>query len=233
MAVSAMLGFADDTAQAVKRFLGRSTGEQPLPFESPSQMIAALHNPATEASAVSRMHRMHYGAFYNQKTRSSLSKFAESELLLKGKGFGGAIFGRPVKGLSIGISHLKGAIPFAPLQGAFEVLNAKRGHKISAFVGGTSKALAFAAGDLIGNVVGGPVAGLALGLVTERLGGYVEEGVQGLHDLNRFIKHVNMGGDYEDTRIAYTMRQRAAQELGTSVLNARQWLGKEAVLMHQ
>jgi hypothetical protein len=41
-----------------------------------------------------------------------------------------------------------------------------------------------------------------------------------------------MGGGYQDTQTAYTMRQRAAQELTGSLLNARPYLGKEAALMH-
>jgi hypothetical protein len=41
-----------------------------------------------------------------------------------------------------------------------------------------------------------------------------------------------MGGDYQDTQVAWTMRQRAAQEMSGSLLNARQYLGKEAALMH-
>lgn len=40
-------------------------------------------------------------------------------------------------------------------------------------------------------------------------------------------------GGFKDSQPAYTMRQRAEQELSGSLLNARQYLGKEAQLMHQ
>lgn len=49
----------------------------------------------------------------------------------------------------------------------------------------------------------------------------------------RLTRHFNAGGDYEDTQVAYTQRQRAVQELSQSLLNARMYLGKESVLMHE
>jgi hypothetical protein len=50
---------------------------------------------------------------------------------------------------------------------------------------------------------------------------------------SRLLRHFNAGGDYEDTQVAYTMRQRAVQEMGQSLLNARQYLGKEALMFHE
>jgi hypothetical protein len=234
MAISAFIGALDDPIQAVMRFMGRQTsGTRPLEYQDPVQMIAALNNPATESAAVARMHRMHYGSFYSENKRTLSSGLAERELLKMGTGHSGVMFGRPMKGFSVGMAHFKGALPFVPIQAFGETYMAPRGHKMSGLIGGASKALFYAAGDLAGTFAGGPVVGFALGMMAEHLGGYVEEGVQMLHDFNRSVKHINMGGNYEDSAVAYTMRQRAAQEMGSSVMNARQWLGQEALLLHQ
>ena len=120
---------------------------------------------------------------------------------------------------------------FVPLQGLGEGIMAPRGHKAAGVIRGTTGMLAYIAGDLIGTALAGPLAGMALGLAADA--SISGEAIQTFIDLNRRMKHVNMGGNYEDTRISYTMRQRAAQELGSSVTNARQWLGKEAIFLHQ
>lgn len=223
-----------DAAEAVGRLFGRqSNRSNATPYENPQQMVDALRNPFTEEDAVARMHKMHYGAFYNEKNRGMFSGLAENELLTKGKGFGGYLFGRPMKGISVAHSHLSSGLPFAAAQGIFEASRAPKHHKMSALIGGTAKAIAFGLGDAIGTVLAGPVAGIILGSITERLGGAVEEGVQFFNDFNRMSHHINMGGNYEDTRMAYTMRQRASQEMGSSVMNARRYLGSEGILMHQ
>lgn len=228
-----MMGMLDDPFLAVGRWMGRQGGPTALPYQNPQQMVSALRNPLTEAAAVRRMHKMHYGAFYGKESRSTFSGLAEGELLRRGKGYGGAIFGRPMKGFSVGLSHFKGMLPFAAVQGVVGGAFAQKGHKMSGTIGGLARGLGYATGDLIGTTIGGPVAGFVLGSLGEELGGKVGEAVQMFNDFARNTKHINMGGNYEDTRVAYTMRQRAAQEMGSSVMNARTWLGKEAALLHQ
>lgn len=231
---AAAASFIDDAAFMLQRMLGRSTGSDVLPYQNPKQLIAALNNPATEKAAVARMKKLHYGAFYNSANkRTMFSGMAEAELLNKGKGWSGAVFGRPVKGLSIGMAHVGAAIQFSPLTGLLGAYTAPKKHKLSGFVGGVASSIAFGVGDLVGTTLGGPIAGFALGMVTEKIGRAVGEGVQAFNEFAHIVKHVNMGGNYEDTEIAYTMRQRAAIEMGSSVMNARSWLGKEAILMHQ
>jgi hypothetical protein len=44
---------------------------------------------------------------------------------------------------------------------------------------------------------------------------------------------VRFGGNFKDSQPAYTMRQKAEQELSGSLLNARRYLGREAQLFHQ
>lgn len=234
--LSTVINTFDDVARAALRLFGVGTTSGSATagsYASPVDLVNALHNPATEPAAVARMHKMHYGAFYGKDSRGMFSSLAENELLRKGKGFGGAVFGRPIKGISVGISHFKGAAVFALPQGIFMSALAPKGHKVSALVGGAARGIFYGVGDLIGTAVGGPLAGFALGATTEKIGGVVQEALQRFHDFNHNMTHINMGGNYEDTRIAYTMRQRAAQEMGSSVMNARKYLGAEALLMHQ
>jgi hypothetical protein len=96
-------------------------------------------------------------------------------------------------------------------------------------------------GMLTGQAMGGAVGGLLFGMPGEIagqiIGGTVGEKIgstlKPIEDLGHQAYHLNFGGEYHDTEIAWTMRQRAVQEMGSSALNARQYLGKEAALMHQ
>jgi hypothetical protein len=96
-------------------------------------------------------------------------------------------------------------------------------------------------GMLSGQMLGGAVGGLLLGIPGEIagqiIGGTVGEKIGStiapLEELGHQAYHLNFGGKYEDTEVAWTMRQRAVEEMGSSALNARQYLGKEAALMHQ
>jgi len=96
-------------------------------------------------------------------------------------------------------------------------------------------------GMLTGQAFGGAAGGLLFGMPGEIagqiIGGTVGERVgstlKPLEDLGHQAYHLNFGGEYKDTEVAWTMRQRAVQEMGSSALNARQYLGKEAALMHQ
>lgn len=234
-----ILALTEDVGSFAARVFGRAGIGKPEPFpydkHNPRLLIDALRDPARAANAIPRMKKLHYGAFYNEETagRRMGASLAERELMTKGKGFGGLIFGRPMKGLSIGLSHLNFLGTFTAATGLAGGFTAARGHRMSGTIGGVARTLSYALGDIAGSIVGGPALGLAVGAVTEHIGGLVGEGVQMLHDFNRDLKHVNMGGNYDDTQLAYTMRQRAAQELGSSVMNARQYLGREALLMHQ
>jgi hypothetical protein len=79
----------------------------------------------------------------------------------------------------------------------------------------------YAPDEIAGQIIGGTVG--------EKIGSTVAP----LEELSHQAYHLNFGGNYEDTEVAWTMRQRAVQEMGSSALNARQYLGKEAALMHQ
>lgn len=234
---------------------GPATRANPMEFNPSNsrQFISALRSkdggwlatgqigPLTRRQfAFPTMRELGYGSFYNMETgaRNFGATAAEQELLTKGVGTGGILFGRPMKGLSqlkehgaanFGKIGLGLGVSAAVLQTAF----APRGHKLSGMVGGISAMAGFGIADMLGTLVGGPVLGFVAGYAGGELGNKMGEAFQSFTEINRRVRHIDMGGNYQDTELAYTMRQRAAQELGSSILNARQYLGKEALLMHQ
>ena len=94
-------------------------------------------------------------------------------------------------------------------------------------------------GGLTGSFLGAsiPIIGPFIGdIIGQQLGyeiGYrASKPIEDFAGFNRQVTRLRMGGDFEDYQAAYTMRQRAAQEMGSSLLNARQYLGQEAALFH-
>jgi hypothetical protein len=77
-----------------------------------------------------------------------------------------------------------------------------------------------------------PGLGFPGGGVSQAIGDKIGQGLQFLHDFDRNQRRLKTGGNYEDTEAAYTMRQAACNELSGSLLNARQWLGREGAMMH-
>ena len=131
-------------------------------------------------------------------------------------------------------------VQFAPVDIAFSAITAPRG-----------KSGAHAAGALMTQAVTLGFGGLAMGAAA-LLGGpatltafaatmvmdpIVRQDTmrfaERIADIGPSSRRLQFGGRYEDNEVAYTMRQRAAQELGGSLLNARRYLGAEAALMHQ
>jgi hypothetical protein len=239
-----LAAYLDDVALMLGRLSGKGKGSNsPFPYDpaNPSLLTSATRSSATQHRAATTMKKLGYGHFYDLE-KGGARKFgagmAENELIRRGKGYGGAIFGRPVKGLGQAAEHLKGS--FGPVgifgtaaYGALTAYSAPRGHKMSGLVKGLASGVAFAVGDAVGTALGGPVAGFMLGSAFEPLGSKIGDGLQMFTDFAHSIRHVNMGGNYEDSKVAYTMRQRGAQEMGSSVMNARSWLGKESALLHQ
>lgn len=243
MAIARLLMLAEDFLTPAYRMFGKAT-KPPIPMlpfdaDDPGALIAGIDNPSTRAMGIARMKKLNYGAFYNEDSRRLGALAAERELVGSGKGFGGAIFGRPMKGLSVAHSHIHSnfgplGLGIGALAGIAGAVTAPKHHKMSAFVAGATDTLAFGAIDIAATALGGPILGFALGSVLgPKIGHVIGHGVQMFNDANRNIRHLNMGGDYKDTEIAYTMRQRAAQEMAGSIMNARRYLGQEALLMHQ
>ena len=106
---------------------------------------------------------------------------------------------------------------------------APRHHKLSTLSGGVVPFI----GSAVGAALGGGLGALAGGLVGDTMAQTgVGKAVQYFTDAGLNMPRLHTGGDYQDTEQAYTMRQAAAQEMSRSLLNARQYLGKEAAFMH-
>jgi hypothetical protein len=143
----------------------------------------------------------------------------------------GIFFGSAREGLEAGYSlGFKGNAMFLLPAMAVAAATAPRGDKLGEVVGTGVAAL----GTVLGGLLGGPMGAFAGTLLLDPL---IASGVG--KGINRFARmgpnthRLEMGGDFKDNEVFYTMRQRGAAEMGQSLLNARQYLGKEARLMHQ
>lgn len=149
---------------------------------------------------------------------------------LRGSWRTGAIFGKPIQGLEHGFGmSFRGQAPFMLVSATLGAATAERGHALSE----GARTFGAATGTLIGGLLGGG-AGMLIGgyLGDEIAGSSIAKGVQALAEVAGHYRNINMGGHFKDSEAAWTMRQVAVREMGLSLLNARRYLGQEAVLMH-
>lgn len=143
----------------------------------------------------------------------------------------GLLAGKPVSGFMSAYRYgLQGAALPTLAMVAYSFGHAPKGRKVARATGTLTGALS---GATIGGYLAGPLGAIAGGIF---LSGPVERAVSGtinkFVDVGRELRMPNLGGRYSDTEMAYTMRQRAAMEIGNSLMNARQHLGNEAMLSH-
>ena len=123
----------------------------------------------------------------------------------------------------------KGALLFNMPIAAFSAASAPRGRALSAGTSGLSMGF----GSMVGGLLGGTAGALAGGFLADSfIGEGVGSAVQFLKDYDRNSRRMHFGGEYADTEATYTMRQTATRELAGSLMNARQWLGKEGAFLH-
>src|ERR1039457_2783219 len=123
----------------------------------------------------------------------------------------------------------RGAAIFNVPMAAFSMATAPRGHAISAGVEG----LTMGAGALLGGMMFGLPGAVVGGILGDSsVSRTIAKPFQMLHDYERHFRRLRMGGDYQDSEQAWTMRQAAVQEMSGSLLNARAWLGREGRAMH-
>ena len=143
----------------------------------------------------------------------------------------GALLGRPALGLRTGYRYgLQGALPITGLMGAYSFATAPKGRRISSGVGTV-------VGGLLGATIGGAIGGLGgavLGgaLLSRPIESITSNTIDRFVDWGRGMSHPNLGGRYQDSEVAFTMRQRASFEMANSLSSMRQHLGNEAMLMH-
>ena len=113
---------------------------------------------------------------------------------------------------------------------AYAAASAPRGQKLNA---ATSSTAAVALASLPGALLGGTVGALISTAILEpMITAGLQQTISRVGQTAQRTLRPRMGGTYEDTNRAVTMRQRAAQDISTSLLNARQFLGREGTLLH-
>lgn len=85
----------------------------------------------------------------------------------------------------------------------------------------------------IGPGVAAVIGTLMSGYSDVVLGGYLSNKVRWFTDLNRRVRHLEMGGNYQDTLTAQRQRMRAIQDMNASLTPGRRFLGQEALFMHR
>lgn len=127
---------------------------------------------------------------------------------------------------------------------AFEASHADRGEKVPALIGKTIGAVMYPA--LVGAAsIGlslipgvGPIAAAVIGSIlasypSEAAGNSITRGVRMFTNFNKNLRHLEMGGRYQDTELAMRQRSIAIQDMNASLLPGRRYLGREALLMHR
>ena len=114
------------------------------------------------------------------------------------------------------------------------------GTAIGAGIGSIIPGAGTVAGGLIGGAIGigGSIAGALAG---EAIGGALINspartlglGARAIARTARAVDRVQFGGSFVDSQGAYTMRQRAVSDMSGSMMNARQFLGNEAIFLHE
>ncbi len=111
---------------------------------------------------------------------------------------------------------------------AASLVGATFGAAIGSILPGVGTGIGAVVGGVVGGV-GGYMAGTALSTDPARALGM---GARAIVRTARATDRIQFGGSFMDTREAFTMRQMAIQEMSGSMLNARQFLGNEAILLH-
>lgn len=213
------------------------TGEIP----SPEFFTAVRHG---NKSAVNSLHELGYKhvwnwggplgrkaaerEIYGKAGRSSLQKVLPR----------GILTGSPIYGVDRALANLTGTglklgLKIGGIATLIDAAAAPKGKLVSHIGKGVGETAGGILGAAAGAALGGFVGEVVGGYAGAELGGLAGKLIENVQETGRHIHHLNVGGGYRDTEQAYTMRQRASMEIGRSLLNARQYLGKEACLMHQ
>lgn len=126
----------------------------------------------------------------------------------------------------------------------FQAARAGRGGFVPAVVGQSFalavsipiSGVAAAAISLIPGI--GPFAAVAIGgLMVDygeaRFGSILIRKVRCFTDLHKRIRHLEMGGSYQDSESSQRQRFLAIQDMNSSMIPGRRYLGQEALLMHR
>jgi len=157
--------------------------------------------------------------------RSAFARRSAEEAAI---GFG-AVTSR-FKGLGGQIVHGWGKS--AMIFGTAQAFMSEPGAMVSSMIGGTMEILGpgYVSGMLL---TGNPIAAIGAAFVFDPyIGGQIRRGIQSFsrfEQINNWNRNQLSAGMLQ---AAYTMRQAAARDMAGSLMNARQWLGKEAAFYH-
>jgi hypothetical protein len=124
---------------------------------------------------------------------------------------------------------------------------ARRGNTAGAGASAVAAQVTGLGGFMAGRVIGGAIGTFIAGLFGTSAGAIIgggagsmigdkiaRTGMQRTYNLAIASRpRVRFGGNFKDSQPAYNMRQKSEQELSSSLLSARRYLGREAQLMHQ
>jgi hypothetical protein len=250
--IGPLAAFADDAFNIVRRYGFGWMGSAPVDYEgknggkygSPEFFQDARRG---DYRALARMEKDYGHAWGNPLLRGQVereilrdtAKMPQRMALLRGKrvpkgllsGHYGLAYNRVANNLwgKVARDQMLWTMPMA----AFSMASAPKGKMAERGLEMATMTAGAMVGGAVGGAFGGPIGEFLGQLVGGTVGEKAGAVVAPLEELGREAHHANFGGDYHDTEVAYTMRQRAVQEMGASALNARMYLGKEAALFHQ
>lgn len=126
----------------------------------------------------------------------------------------------------------------------FQASKAGRGEMVPAVVG---QSIGIAAGIPLAGFASaalclipgiGPLTAAVIGTAMAsygevRFGAAFTKKIRMFTNLNKSIRHLEMGGRYQDTEIAMRQRMIAINDMNSATMPARRYLGQEALLMHR
>ena len=227
------------------------TRSQPLGFNQPGGVGPQRQTAFNFAGSSRRASRASIGARLGKGFGGGLRRALGPFGILTEVAFGGAI---------VAAGAIQGSAQWGASTGLEEdyvggaVYGATKG--VGTAVGGAIGGIGgFAAGAAIGSVIPGAgtvvggIIGLGIGLAGalggaiggEQIGGSLIQGparqaglaARAISRTARAVDRIQFGGNFVDSAGAHTMRQRAVADMSGSMMNARQFLGNEAVFLHE
>jgi len=126
---------------------------------------------------------------------------------------------------------------------AFSSFHTQRGEVLPTFVGNSVGIASYpAASAIIGAATRfmlpaalAPAAPLTVPFIAAvasyRVGLLAAKGAKLLGQFGYKLRHIEMGGDYQDTETAQALRMRAVSDMSSAMSYSRRWLGNEALFM--
>lgn len=84
----------------------------------------------------------------------------------------------------------------------------------------------------IGPFAAAIIAESLVGYGEYRFGSYLIKQFRTFSDIHKSIRHLEMGGSYQDSELAQRQRSIAIQDMNASMIPGRRYLGQEALLMN-